>query len=200
MVILGSLLSDVSDAVSSRLLTSLVTYKGVRYQSILIWVIVWTQNQLLSWTCQAFLPTSLLLLFSPVGICICVFASVFVYLCVCVFANLIRAWLAGMAGQTVRRGWDDDSEILCIQAVYQKTVCKISALGINSWYIKAWVGSQDLVYSQQRPSKHFLVVVNLPRREYKWSIFHWHHRLITTVNWNSFRIHEPSWMWKVTNT
>ena len=83
MVILGSLLSDVSDAVSSRLLTSLVTYKGVRYQSILIWVIVWTQNQLLSWTCQAFLPTCLLLLFSPVWVCICVFASVFVYLCVC---------------------------------------------------------------------------------------------------------------------
>ena len=80
MVILGSLLSDVSDAVSSRLLTSLVTYKGIRYQSILIWVIVWTQNQLLSWTCQAFLPTSLLLLFSPVWICICVFASVFVCL------------------------------------------------------------------------------------------------------------------------
>ena len=80
MVILGSRLSDVSDAVSSRLLTSLVTYKGVRYQSILIWVIVWTQNQLLSWTCQAFLPTCLLLLFTPVWICICVFASVFVCL------------------------------------------------------------------------------------------------------------------------
>ena len=93
-----------------------------------------------------------------------------------------------MAGQTVRSGsWL--ILIFCIHAVYLKSVYPYQQWE-STFDTHVCVGGMFTVDSSQ--AKHFLVVVNLVRVEYKWTISHWHHRPITALNGNSFYIHERS--------
>ena len=121
MVILGLLLSDVSDAVSSRLLTSLVTYKGVRPVSVdlnLSHCVNSESTALLNMPgLFANLPAPPLFTCWDLYLCICK--------CICVFVCLPTLSVHGSQGWPVRQYDEDEmmTQRYCVSRQFIRRPC-----------------------------------------------------------------------------